>query len=91
MITCDSEVCLSKMLQDSVQLFNEALMIFGFGAVIYSDDNDIPVLSGIAFKIFLCFNLRNCLFCRTVILEFNLPCPPQGRLRVLSFPSSVLL
>ena len=71
MITCDSEICLSKMLQDSVQLFNEALMIFGFGAVIYSDDNDTAVLSGIAFKIFLRFNLRNRIFCGTVILEFN--------------------
>ena len=51
--------------------FNQALVILGPGAVIYSDKYDIPVLSGIAFKVFLRFNLCDGFFSRAVVLKLN--------------------
>ena len=46
-------------------------MILCPGAVIDSDNNDIPILSGITFEIFLSFNLGNGFFSRTVIFELK--------------------
>ena len=54
-----------------IHLFNQALVILGLGAVIYSDKYDISVLPGVAFKVFLPFDLTDCFFSRAIVLKFN--------------------
>lgn len=54
-----------------IQFFNQTLVLLGPGAVIYSRDNDVSVLSRITFKVFLSLNLDNSILCRFIILEFN--------------------
>ena len=54
-----------------IQFFNQALVILGLGAEIYSDKYDISVLSGIAFEILFFLNLLNGFFGRVIILKFN--------------------
>ena len=54
-----------------IQFFNQALVILGLGAEIYSDKYDISVLSGVAFEILFFLNLLNGFFGRVIILKFN--------------------
>ena len=58
-------------MKNLIQFFNQALVILGLGAVIYSDKYNISVLYGIAFEILFFLNLLNGIFGRVVILKFN--------------------
>ncbi len=54
-----------------IQFFNRALVIFCFRIVVDAGENDIPVLSGIPFEIFPCFNLLKGDFGRFFIYKLH--------------------